>query len=88
MARDLASSFELRGTFCFQVMMQNEQMVLTDLNPRPGAGTSMSQAYGVDFFAANFALAWHEDFLTYLPDIDDTVYVTRQYIDLVQRSLS
>jgi carbamoylphosphate synthase large subunit len=81
LATQIAAAFRLRGVFCFQVMRLADTWMLTDLNPRPGAGTSMCQAAGSDFHAANFALAWGEDHSRHLMPLPKPVFVTRQYAD-------
>lgn len=83
-AEKLANAFKLRGAFCFQVMRSEGRWVITDINPRPGAGTSMCQAVGCDFFAASFAWAWREDYRRYFSPIERPVFVTRQYADFLQ----
>lgn len=82
-ANAISSAFRLQGTFCFQVMQLRGRWALTDLNPRPGAGTSMSIAAGSDFFAAMFAQAFGEDFTRFLDRLDGSVFVTRQYADFL-----
>lgn len=70
-------------SFCFQVMQQNNQWVVTDINPRLGAGTAMSKEVGMDFFAATIADYMGEDFRTYLKQYNGVAYVTRQYKNIL-----
>jgi biotin carboxylase len=52
LAARLADGLGLTGAFCFQVMAGPDGWAITDVNPRPGAGTAMSVACGFDVFAA------------------------------------
>lgn len=70
-------------SYCFQVMQQNNQWVVTDINPRLGAGTAMSTEVGMDFFAAMIADYLGEDFRTYLKQYEGVAYVTRQYKNIL-----
>ncbi len=86
-ARDIAIALELQGSFCFQVMLTDSgRKVVTDVNPRPGAGTAMSVSVGNDFFSASFANAWEEDWSRFLCPLKRDVYVTRQYAEFVMGS--
>lgn len=50
LARRLCSQFRMPTVFCFQTMDNRDgETVVTDLNPRIGAGTSMSRFAGIDF---------------------------------------
>ncbi|MDW8002931.1 MAG: ATP-grasp domain-containing protein [Deltaproteobacteria bacterium] len=83
LAFNLAKKLGISGTFCFQLMRHCNEWVVTDINPRPGAGTAMSVAVGMDFFAAYFEYIWGNDGIRYLPGFFDEVYVTRQYTEFV-----
>jgi hypothetical protein len=84
-ARRIGEGLRQRGTICFQVMRLNDEYVVTDLNFRPGAGTAMTVATGIDLISAAFACRWGENyehfFATELPL--GGVYVTRQYTEFV-----
>jgi carbamoylphosphate synthase large subunit len=81
LATRLAKSADLVGSFCFQVMRCNGEWAIIDVNPRPGAATSMCLATGNDFFSATFALAFGENYERYFNEFTDECYVTRQYAD-------
>ncbi|MBM3826714.1 MAG: ATP-grasp domain-containing protein [Verrucomicrobia bacterium] len=83
MASALASVFKLNGAFCFQVIQSPSGPKLIDLNPRPGAGTSMSALTGNDFFKAGFSLAFDEEYERCFAPFDEEVFVTRQYVDFL-----
>lgn len=83
MAQTLANTFKLNGAFCFQVIQSKRGPVLIDLNPRPGAGTSMSTLTGNDFFAAGFSLAFNEEFKRHFTPVTQEAFVTRQYVDFL-----
>lgn len=80
----IAGSMGLRGSFCFQTMYNSAgDVVVTDVNPRPGAATAMSVATGNDFFAATFANAWGLDCNQLFRSLSRDIYVTRQYSEFV-----
>jgi carbamoyl-phosphate synthase large subunit len=81
----LARELQLAGSFCFQVMRGGEQWLVTDLNARPGAGTAICAAVGLDFCAATLARAWGIDPRACLPEIKEEYIVTRQYTEFVMR---
>lgn len=59
LARRLAEALPLVGAFCFQVLRTARgDWGITDVNPRPGAGTRMSGAAGVDILATWLADLW------------------------------
>lgn len=68
-------------SFCFQVMKLKGNWVITDINPRLGAGTALCTAAGSDFFSAMFAILWNEDPSIFLNDLNKECYVTRQYAE-------
>jgi carbamoylphosphate synthase large subunit len=86
MARKLAESFSIAGSFCFQMMKIKGDWVLTDLNPRTGAGTAISAACGADFLSANFAYAFGLEYNQFFPEIENEIFVTRQYSEFVHRN--
>lgn len=79
----IAEILSLSGSFCFQVMKNVGGWAVTDVNPRPGGGTSMSFASGNDFFAASFALIWKEDYSSFFRELENEIFVTRQFSDFV-----
>lgn len=85
LARRLGDGLELQGAFCFQVMRSSGGggWAITDVNPRPGAGTRMSAAVGVDVLAATLANAWGLDPRPMLPPLAGERYVARQYAEFV-----
>jgi len=56
LAGRLADGLELVGPFCFQTIAG----AITDVNPRPGGGTRMTVAAGVDLHCAALADLWGE----------------------------
>lgn len=74
-----------RGTICFQVMRSGGQFKITDLNFRPGAGTALSIAAGIDVISAAFACRWDEKYDGFLSHglPADGVFVTRQYCEFL-----
>jgi carbamoylphosphate synthase large subunit len=54
-------ALSLWGTSCVQLMQREGRAVVTDVNPRPGGGTSMAQATGNDFIAAHLLEGWGRD---------------------------
>ena len=69
----LADGLELSGPFCFQVIAD----AITDVNPRPGGGTRMSVAAGVDLHSAALADAWGQPFE--LPRLAREYFVVRHW---------
>jgi len=78
----LADKLDL-SSFCFQVMNYKGSWAVTDINARPGAGTGMSVAAGMDFFSAMFAILWDEDPAQYFRPLQKETWVTRQYSDFI-----
>lgn len=72
-------------SFCFQVMQLRGSWVITDINPRLGAGTSICTVAGADFFSGMFANLWGLDPSVYFRDIPDSCYVTRQYTEYLHQ---
>lgn len=83
LAIDVASLIGMSGAFCFQLMQSKGEWVVTDVNPRPGAGTAMCIATGNDFFASTFALAFNENYKKYFSELTQDFVVTRQYSEFV-----
>jgi biotin carboxylase len=83
LAERLAAGLDLSGAACLQVMRGDSGWEITDVNPRPGAGTPMCTAAGVDFIAAHAALALGRDPLPWLPPLAAPVHVVRQFRELV-----
>lgn len=85
LASKVGEVFSLRDVYCIQVMRgaASSEWQVTDINPRPGAGTAMSGAAGVDFLAGVLAHAWGEDFKAILPPLDREFTVVRQYDEFV-----
>lgn len=71
------------SSYCFQVMTLKGKWAVTDINPRPGAGTGMSYAAGMDFFSAMFAILWDEDPSGFFRPLEKEIFVTRQYNDFI-----
>lgn len=89
LGRNIAKALNIDGSFCFQVMRnQKGEWAVTDVNPRPGAGTSMCTTTGNDFFAASFARCWQIDYFPYFRKLTNEVYVTRQYSDFLTGQVS
>jgi len=80
LAKKVAQLVGLTGSFCIQVMKgSNGEWVVTDVNPRMGAGTSISSAGGLDFASAHLAYHWKEDYRSYLPKLKNERFVVRYY---------
>jgi len=74
-----------RGTICFQAMRSAVGWAITDLNLRPGAGSSMSAAAGIDLLAAMIACRFGLPFAHWIerPLPAGGVHVTRQFTDVL-----
>jgi carbamoylphosphate synthase large subunit len=59
--------------------------LVIDVNPRPGAGTAMSGACGVDFLAAHVAMALGRDPAPFLPQLAGERFVVRTYVEILTR---
>jgi carbamoylphosphate synthase large subunit len=81
LATRVGRGLNLLGTFCVQVMRSpsSDEWLITDVNPRPGGGTRMCAAVGVDFLAATLADAWGLDVGPLLSKLVGERFVTRQY---------
>lgn len=73
LAARLADAFDLTGPFCFQVIAG----AITDVNPRPGGGTRMTVAAGVDLHSAAVADVWGQTIE--LPRLDRERFVVRHW---------
>lgn len=84
-AKCIGQGLQQRGTICFQVMQLNGEYVVTDLNFRPGAGTALTVATGIDLVSAAFACRWGEEYECLLENTlpPQGAYVTRQYAEFV-----
>lgn len=87
-AATISSRLPLFGTFCFQAMRYHDRWCVIDINARPGGGTAMSAASGIDFFGAAFARAWGIDPRPAIPALQRPVFVTRQYSEYVMSELA
>jgi len=84
LAGSIGAGLELGGVYCLQVMRCRERgWLVTDINPRPGAGTRLSGAVGVLFHAAWFADAWGAPTPHLLPRLEREHWVVRQYREIV-----
>ncbi|MEO8227531.1 MAG: ATP-grasp domain-containing protein [Gemmatimonadota bacterium] len=83
LARRVAEGLALTGTFCMQVMRATTDgsWRITDINPRPGAGTRMTVAAGVDILCAGLADAWGMDVEPLLHSLPRERFVVRQYAE-------
>lgn len=80
----IGSELALGGVYCLQAMRHPERgWLVTDVNPRPGAGTRLSAAIGVLFHAAWFADAWGGPTDHLLPALEHEHWVVRQYREVV-----
>ena len=84
MSQKLADGLGLRGGFCFQVMAdQQGRWVITDINPRLGAGTALSAAVGFDVGSALICDLLEIPYLPYLQQIHSPRHVIRAYREYV-----
>lgn len=80
----IGEGLRLDGVYCLQVMRSRDRgWLVTDINPRPGAGTRLSVAVGVQFQAAWFADAWRLPTDQLLPPLDRERWVVRQHQEIV-----
>jgi carbamoylphosphate synthase large subunit len=80
----IGAQLELGGVYCLQAMRDPVRgWLVTDINPRPGAGTRLSAAVGVLFHAAWFADAWGAGTEDLLPALQREHWVVRQYREVV-----
>lgn len=85
LVRAVAERLPLSGSFCLQAMHdpRGGRWMVTDINARPGAGTRLSRAVGIDFQCATLADAWGEDAREMLPPLDRERWVVRAYTEIV-----
>ena len=84
LAEQVGRALELTGAYCLQVITPDASTVkLTDLNPRPGAGTRLSAAAGVNVHVAMLADAWGESINGLLPRLENDRFIVRQYREIV-----
>jgi carbamoylphosphate synthase large subunit len=87
LGREIADGFGLTGAFCFQVMRgpEHDGWLVTDINPRPGAGARLSAAAGVDTLAAMVAdgLQLDVELDALMPPLPHETFVVRQYQEFV-----
>lgn len=86
LARAVAGGLELRGSSCIQVMRDPARgWVITDVNARPGGGTPMSTAAGVDVLGAALAelLELPFELDRALAPLAKPCFVVRQYEEYV-----
>jgi hypothetical protein len=85
LAEQVARGLGLSGGSCTQVMRRGDGWVVTDVNARPGAGTPLSTAAGVDVLGAVYAdlLGCPFDRDEGLARLSRDVYVVRHFDELV-----
>lgn len=84
MAATLSQTMRRKSPFCFQAIERNDGSVaVTDINPRLGAGTALSVANGMEFFAAHLASEFGGDPLSFLKRRHPSCYVGRQYTEFL-----
>jgi carbamoylphosphate synthase large subunit len=80
----VGEALSVRGAYCVQFMHDGHgNPLITDVNPRPGAGTAMSGACGVDFLSAHVAEALGRDPTRYLQPLGRQRYVLRVFSEIV-----
>ncbi len=83
-AQRLVEGLKLCGGFCFQVLSSKQgKCVITDINPRPGAGTAMSAAVGFDVGTALICDLAGLPFQAHLRQIRSSKHVVRAYQEYV-----
>lgn len=85
LAHLLALGLGMEHAFCFQVMRLDGAWVVTDINARPGAGTRLTVAAGVDVLGAMFAYHFGEPFEAMIGRLPHERIVVRQYAEYVTR---
>ncbi len=80
----IGAGLRMTGVYCLQVMRSRERgWLVTDVNPRPGAGTRLSAALGVNLHAAMFVDLWGRSTDGLLPRLSRERWVVRQYREIV-----
>jgi hypothetical protein len=66
-------------------MKRGEDWVVTDLNLRTGAGTSMTCSAGFDVINATYAARSNAEYMDFIPElpVGHSIVLTRQYTDFV-----
>jgi len=82
LAQKLAKGLQL-SYFCFQIMKLKNKWAITDINPRLGAGSSMGQVVGMDFYGAMVCDLLELDYSTFITQYNSEAYVTRQYLNIL-----
>jgi hypothetical protein len=84
LAKRICAVISLPPAICVQVMKNsNNTWVVTDVNPRLGAGTSMSSAYGWSLGSALFAYLLNRDPRQWFTEQKKERYIVRTYQDIV-----
>lgn len=84
LAKRVCVTLPLPPALCIQVMKNSKkEWVVTDVNPRLGAGTSMATAYGWSLGSALLSHLLHRDPQRFLKRQKREAYVVRTYQDLV-----
>ncbi|MFP6842490.1 MAG: ATP-grasp domain-containing protein [Acinetobacter sp.] len=84
-ANNISNKYKLNNPFCFQVIKNNNKYYLIDVNPRLGAGSSISSINGMDFFSAHLAVLTDKDPLKFLKKHHNGCIVTRQYANYLMK---
>jgi carbamoylphosphate synthase large subunit len=80
----ICGALHLRGASCVQLIGDGRGgFFVTDVNPRPGAGTALSAAAGVDFLSAHLAATLGRDPSPFLPPLGRERFVVRRHVELV-----
>ncbi|MCX6791670.1 MAG: ATP-grasp domain-containing protein [Candidatus Gottesmanbacteria bacterium] len=86
LANRVCSLLPLPPAICIQVMKNSKkQWVVTDVNPRLGAGTSMASAYGWSLGSALLSYLLDRDSKQWLTKQKRDVYVVRTYQDIIMK---
>jgi carbamoylphosphate synthase large subunit len=85
MAVRAGAALGLAGVFCLQTMRSPDDggWRITDVNPRPGAGTRMCAAVGRDFTALNFADFLGDPIARFMAPVALPQFVVRQYAEYI-----
>lgn len=84
LAKRVCALISLPPALCIQVMKNSKKKwVVTDINPRLGAGTSMATAYGWSLGSALLAHLFDRDPSRWLTKRKGDVYIVRTYQDMV-----
>ena len=84
LALRIGTELSLSGAYCIQVLTSTDGgWVVTDINPRTGAGTPLSAAVGFDLGAASLAEGIDIDPSNFLKLADREQFVVRTYEEWV-----